>query len=217
MSHAWIGFGDTKDNDCARLPERLITAKHINLIFMLAEKCNMKNKTIAEVWLRGQLPGLLPALQPVAHALLQVREELNELMENFPAELLWKQPAGLASAGFHLQHMKGVLDRLFTYAKAGILSARQLDYLSAEGRDLGQTVEFLVKEFNEQVDRAIEQLFRMAENELYVARGVGRQQIPSTVIGLVAHAAEHSMRHLGQLLVTVRILSADFKQVQPQF
>jgi hypothetical protein len=38
-----------------------------------------------EVWLRGPLPGMPPLLQPVAHALLQAREELVELLHDFPA------------------------------------------------------------------------------------------------------------------------------------
>ena len=70
-----------------------------------------------EYWLRGPVPGIPALLQPVAHALLQAREEVNALMLGFPADLLWEQPAGLASAGFHLQHLAGVLDRLFTYAQ----------------------------------------------------------------------------------------------------
>jgi hypothetical protein len=38
-------------------------------------------------------------------------------------------------------------------------------------------------------------------------RGVGRKQIPSTVLGLLFHSAEHTMRHTGQLLVTCKILT----------
>jgi len=164
------------------------------------------NKT--EVWLRGPLPGIVPALQPVAHALLQANEEVIALMEGFPLQLLWEKPAGLASVGFHLQHMKGVIDRLFTYAQGTMLSTDQLNYLSAEGRDTGQTVDFIVKEFNEQISRAIAQLSQTTAPDLFATRGVGRQQIPSTVIGLLVHAAEHTMRHLGQLLVTVKIQTA---------
>jgi hypothetical protein len=83
----------------------------------------------AEVWLRGPLDGIPALLQPVAHALLQAREEVNELMLNFPDALLWEKPAGMASVGFHLQHMAGVLDRLYTYARAEQLNQQQLDYL----------------------------------------------------------------------------------------
>ena len=165
------------------------------------------NKT--EVWLRGPVPGILPVLQPVAHALLQAREEVNALMENFPPQLLWQKPAGLATAGFHLQHMKGVVDRLFTYARGEMLSPDQLNYLSAEGRDAGQAVDFLVRAFDEQITLAIAQLSQTAAADLFATRAVGRQQVPSTVIGLLVHAAEHTMRHLGQLLVTVKILTTN--------
>lgn len=53
-------------------------------------------------------------------------------MQDFPDSLLWERPAGVASAGFHLQHLSGVLDRVFTYAKALALSPAQLEELHAE-------------------------------------------------------------------------------------
>lgn len=68
-----------------------------------------------------------PLLQPVAHALLQAREEVEALMLDFPEALLWERPAGVASVGFHLQHLTGVLDRLLTYARGEALSQGQLD------------------------------------------------------------------------------------------
>ena len=166
----------------------------------------------AEVWLRGPLPGILPALQPVAHALLQAQEELNEMMKGFPDELLWQGPAGAASAGFHLQHMTGVLDRLFTYAKGKMLSAEQLQALAAEGKpSQNASVNLLVQQFNEQGGRAMAQLTRTLPGELFETRGVGRAQIPSTVMGLLVHAAEHTMRHLGQLLVTVKVVKSEMR------
>ncbi|MEP7277166.1 MAG: DinB family protein [Bacteroidota bacterium] len=165
------------------------------------------NKT--EVWLRGSLPGILPALQPVAHALLQTREEMNRLMEGFPETMLWQQPAGTASVGFHLQHMAGVLDRLFAYAKGRSLSETQINQLAAEGRgEAGDTAPLQVQGFARQVDLSLTQLINTSAGELFETRGVGRAQIPSTVMGLLAHAAEHTMRHLGQLLVTVKVVRA---------
>lgn len=161
-----------------------------------------------EVWLRGPLPGMPALLQPVAHALLQAREEVNERMNHFPDALLWERPAGVASAGFHLQHMAGVLDRLFTYADAQLLSQEQLDALAMEEKPSppNHTVALLLQQFSSQVDKAMEQLKKTKEESLLQSRGVGRAQIPSTVLGLLVHAAEHTMRHLGQLLVTVRVL-----------
>jgi uncharacterized damage-inducible protein DinB len=162
----------------------------------------------AEVWLRGPLPNILPLLQPVAHALLQVREELNDLMAGFPDELLWQRPAGLASPGFHLQHLAGVLNRLFTYARGEILSQQQLEYLAAEEKPGQDTItcKTLVKLFNYQIDKCLYELSIAEEDALLEIRGVGREQIPSTVIGLLVHAAEHTTRHYGQLLVTVIVL-----------
>jgi hypothetical protein len=161
-----------------------------------------------EVWLRGPLDNIPPLLQPVAHALLQAREEINELMLGFPEILLWVKPMGMASPGFHLQHLTGVIGRLFTYARGGALSQRQLDYLKSEGEppEKEYTINDLVGRFNKQVDKALKQLSKVDEATLTATRGVGRAQVPSTVIGLYTHTAEHTMRHLGQMLVTVGIL-----------
>ena len=159
-----------------------------------------------EVWLRGPLANIPMLLQPVAHALLQAREEVEKLMENFPDEYLWNKPAGVASVGFHLLHLRGVLDRLFTYAKGNKLSDEQLAALQRETQSHNITVEQLVKSFDEQVDKAIKQLIETPENSLLEKRGVGLAQLPSNVLGLLFHAAEHTMRHTGQLLVTARIL-----------
>jgi uncharacterized damage-inducible protein DinB len=162
-----------------------------------------------EVWLRGPLPDMPALLQPVAHALLQAREELNELMTGFPDELLWDNVAGMASPGFHLQHLTGVLDRLFTYAQNKALSPEQLEYLSKEGKPTNKTytTQNLVEAFNQQVDKALLQLSGADVSTLTDFRPVGRGKLPSTVIGLYTHSAEHTMRHLGQLIVTVRVLS----------
>lgn len=161
-----------------------------------------------EVWLRGPLQGIPALLQPVAHALLQAKEEVNALMEDFPEILLWVKPAGMASTGFHLQHMAGVLDRLFTYARGRALTQHQLSKLAAEGimPEIAYSVITLLEIFNRQVDEALKQLSETNELSLTEVRGVGRAQLPSTVIGLYTHAAEHIMRHTGQLLVTVKIL-----------
>lgn len=169
----------------------------------------MSNKP--EVWLRGPLPDMPTLVQPVAHALLQAREEVSELMTNFPEEKLWQKVAGMASPGFHLQHLAGVLDRLFTYARAEALSDSQLDALQAEGKPPVDTcdVNMLVNRFAHQVDAALTQLQQTDESQLTQVRGVGRAQVPSTMLGLYVHSAEHTMRHVGQLLVTVKILKAE--------
>ncbi|MBD2703249.1 DinB family protein [Spirosoma sp. BT702] len=168
-----------------------------------------------EVWLRGPLPDVPPLLQPIAHALMQAREEVKTLLGDFPETLLWEQPTNprnghqLASAGFHLQHLTGVLDRLFTYARREPLSDQQLATLAVEGKptEPRPTGQEMIRQFNEQVEKALFQLRQTDERTLTEVRSVGRSQLPSTVIGLLTHSAEHTMRHVGQLLVTSQLIA----------
>lgn len=160
-----------------------------------------------EYWMRGPVENIPVLLQPVAHTLLQSRDEVFETMQDFPTGLLWLKPAGMASPAFHMQHLTGVLDRLFTYARAEQLNEQQLFYLSSEGKEnITITKDLLLGNFKLQVEAALKQLAVTDENTLTDFRGVGRKQLPSTVLGLLFHAAEHTMRHTGQLLVTANIL-----------
>jgi len=169
---------------------------------------DMKNNEKPEVWLRGPLADIPDLLQPVVHALLQAQEEITFLVQDFPDELLWERPAGVASAGFHLQHIAGVLDRLFTYARKESLLDSQLAYLKTEGNEPfpGCTATDLLKVLNNRIYSVMQQLQQTDESTLKEVRYVGRAGIPSTHLGLLFHAAEHTQRHLGQLLVTARIL-----------
>jgi len=165
--------------------------------------------TQQEYWLRGPIENIPSLLQPIAHALLQARDEVKEAITGFPEDKLWQKPAGVASVAFHLQHMTGVLDRLFTYANSEQLNEQQLKYLAAEGKE-DETISLneMYDRFSMQVDKAIEQLRNTDEKILLKTRGVGRKEIPSTVLGILFHAAEHTQRHNGQLIVTARIVSA---------
>jgi len=160
-----------------------------------------------EVWMRGPIAGLIPLLQPVAHAILQARDEVNLIMIDFPDELIWERPNDVASIAFHLQHLSGVLDRLFTYANNKILNEDQLELLALES-DSTQflTIKGLLTRFNNQVNKALTQLKNIEEKTLLEPRGVGRKQIPTNQLGLLFHAAEHTQRHVGQLLVTIKML-----------
>jgi len=164
-------------------------------------------ESLPEYWLRGPVEGVPDLLQPVAHALLQAREEISQAMANFPLELLWTKPSGLASVGFHLQHIAGVIDRLFTYANDQPLAPLQRQSLSDEGVEKqGIEVLTLIEELGNQIDTAISKLKNSDPDTILQPRAVGRKKLPSTRFGLLFHAAEHTMRHTGQLLVTCRIL-----------
>jgi uncharacterized damage-inducible protein DinB len=163
---------------------------------------------MTEVWLRGAIDGIPPLLQPVAHSLLQCREELNaSLMEMTPKQI-WARPSGAASAGFHARHAAGSLDRLFTYARGEQLSDAQRAALADEEDRDGAPIAAaaLVTAFEQAVERALAQLRSTDETTLLDARGVGRARLPSTVIGLLFHAAEHTQRHVGQLVTTAKLV-----------
>ncbi len=163
--------------------------------------------SLPEFWLRGPVEGIPPLLQPAAHALLQSREELKKYTKDFPEEFLWKKPMGRASVGFHMQHLTGVLDRMLTYAKSEPLSKEQFVFLKNEGSsETEKSVSELQCDFENKVSEALEYFKTLHEDQLIEPRTVGRKKLPSTLIGLLIHAAEHSQRHIGQLLVTVSFL-----------
>jgi hypothetical protein len=159
-----------------------------------------------EWWQRGPVAGVPALLQPVAHILLQVRESVGELVDNL-TEAQWNaRPAGVASAAFHVRHITGVIDRLFTYARGQTLSAEQFAAIKLEGAPVSSAdVPTVLNALAARVDAAIAELRTIDAATLGDFRGVGRAQLPSTVIGCLVHGAEHSMRHVGQLSVTTRV------------
>lgn len=160
-------------------------------------------------WLRGPVTGVAAGLQPVAHALIQTIEEATDSVAGFPDERLWDRPAGLASVGFHLKHIAGVVDRLFTYARGEALSQEQRDALAQEPREPGAPVgaEELLRAMTQRLERALEELKAIDEATLHDERLVGSKRLPSNVQGLLFHAAEHAQRHVGQLLVTAKVVA----------
>ena len=162
-----------------------------------------------EVWLRGPIEDVAPLLQPVAHGLLQCRLEVRATLPSLTAAELWTSPGGAATAGYHVRHAIGSLDRLFTYARGEQLSREQLTALREEGRpDERDGIENeLVAEFDAAVERALTQLRATDPATLLEPREVGRARLASTVLGLLFHAAEHTQRHVGQLVTTAKVLN----------
>jgi uncharacterized damage-inducible protein DinB len=161
-----------------------------------------------EVWLRGPIPGIPPVLQPAAHALLQVPEDVLPAVADLTAVQLWARPGGAASVGFHLKHLPGSVDRLLTYARGEQLSQAQMACLASERtvHDDRPTLESLTAGLSKGIDSAIEFLRAVPDDALLEPREVGRQKRPSTTLGLIFHAAEHSSRHAGQVVTLSRIV-----------
>ena len=165
---------------------------------------------LPEVWLRGPLPGYSPLVMPAAHCLMQCREEIRATAGALSPDRLWLRPNGVASVGFHLRHIAGSLDRLLTYARGHQLDRAQQIALRAEGEPGAPpaTADELVARVEVAIDVALDALRTTPESDLLLPRAVGRAGLPSNVLGLLFHAAEHTHRHTGQLVTTTRFVQA---------
>lgn len=160
-------------------------------------------------WLRGPVPDVIPMLQPVAHSLIDCREDVETRLVGVSSERIWTKPGNAASIGFHVRHAMGSIDRLFTYARGEELSVEQLTSLKNEGiRGTGgpETAEELIGAFQQTVERAMIQVRGTQETDLLEFRAVGRGKLPSNVIGILMHAGEHTQRHIGQMSTTLKIV-----------
>ena len=163
-----------------------------------------------EVWLRGPLPDVPAALQPAAHSLLQSLEELRRTLPPLTDAELRARPGGAASVAFHAVHAAGSLDRLTTYARGAALDDAQLRALAAEARvdDAPCDGAALLAAGATTIERALAQIRATDPATLADVRHVGRARLPSTVGGLLFHAAEHTQRHAGQAMTTARVVAA---------
>ena len=167
--------------------------------------------TEPEVWLRGPIHDVPALLQPVAHGLLQCAAEVAATISPLTPAELRARPSGAGSVEFHVRHAIGSLDRLLTYARGEPLTGTQLAALASEHETErpASDAERLMASFAAAVERAVAQLRATDSAQLLDARAVGRGRLPSTVIGLLVHAAEHTQRHVGQLVTTARIVRAE--------
>src|SRR5215213_4957698 len=133
---------------------------------------NMAN---TEWWQRGPIDGVPAVLQPIAHILFQVRESVGEIVAPLTEHEWNARPAGVASAAFHVRHIAGVIDRLFTYARGKALSTEQMATLRAEREPhLAATeVAAVLQTLDARVESALAELRTIDPAILGQFRGVG--------------------------------------------
>lgn len=161
-----------------------------------------------EPWLRGTLPDVPAVVRGVLHALELAREDVDRWCGGLTGVELNARPSGLPSVAFQVQHIAGSLDRLLTYAEGGQLSPSQLEALKREGEGSAVMVHVLMREFDRAVGNAAERVRAFAVQDLEQTRSVGRKQLPTTVGGLLVHVADHTQRHVGQVITTAKVLMA---------
>ena len=161
-----------------------------------------------EPWMRGPLAGIDPLLAPLHYSFQMAREDLAQHTAGLSQAQLWAKPFGLTPVGFHIRHIAGSTERLLAYLQGRELTPAQLTSMAAEsGPDQPP---------REHLHEAMEEVFRQAEavvraldtSTLRDARTVGRKRLPTTVIGLLTHMAEHTQRHVGQAIAAAK-LAAD--------
>jgi 5-oxoprolinase (ATP-hydrolysing) subunit A len=161
---------------------------------------------LPEPWMRGQLSGVDPLLAPVLYTFMHAREELAQHTSDLTADQLQARPNGAASVAFHIRHIAGSTDRLMTYAEGRQLTEAQMASLKAEAQANG-TREELLAAVDEAFDRAERVVRGFSIEQLRQPREIGRKRLPTTVHGLLVHVAEHTMRHVGQAVTTVKVVS----------
>ena len=173
----------------------------------------MTSTPTIEAWLRGPVDGVPPLLMPVAHALLHAREDAMRALRDLDERQIWMD-AGAAPVGYHVRHLGGALDRLLTYARGESLSAEQRNAVRTETQpgEPPAGADALIRDLDAAIERALAQVRATDPDTLLEPRGVGRQQLPSTVLGLLFHAAEHAARHAGQAMTTARLIRSRGRQ-----
>jgi len=160
-----------------------------------------------EPWLRGTLTEVRAVSRGVIHALLLAEEDVTKWCSELTEAELNARPLGLPSVAFQLRHIARSLDRLLTYAEGAQLSSEQVAALKSE-MDESATRERLFAEFGAAIQRSLRRVKEMAAVDLEEPRGVGKKQLPTSVGGLLVHVADHTQRHVGQAITTVKILLA---------
>jgi uncharacterized damage-inducible protein DinB len=163
---------------------------------------------LPEPWLRGPIPGVDVLTAPILYAFQQARENIVAHTDGLSTEQIWATPFGFGSVGFHLRHIAGSIERLMTYVVGEQLSAAQIEAISRE-KDPGATRDELLAGLDAAVARATEIVRGIDPSSLRTPREVGRKRLPTTVIGLLTHIAEHTQRHVGQAISAAKLARID--------
>jgi uncharacterized damage-inducible protein DinB len=157
---------------------------------------------MVEPWLRGTLTEFDAVRRQVLHALELAGEDVERWCAGLTEAQLQARPASIAPVVFHLRHIARSLDRLLSYAEGNELSPAHLQALATE---LAPGAEGLA-ELRLGLHAAMERVKAIAPESFQERRFVGRDRLATTVGGLLVHCAEHTQRHVGQAIITAKIV-----------
>ncbi len=159
-----------------------------------------------EPWLRGTLTDVPAVIRAVAHAFELAHEDAERWCGDLTGVEVNARPAGLPSVAFQLRHISGSADRLLTYAEGRVLSQEQMAELAREAASAMRHV--LLREFGKSMEGAAQRVRGFIGADLEAERFVGRRRLSTTLGGLLVHVAEHTQRHVGQMVTTAKIVKA---------
>ena len=159
-----------------------------------------------EPWLRGTLTEVPAAIRAVLHALELAGEDAERWCGDLTGVEVNARPADLPSVAFQLRHISGSVDRLLTYAEGRELNQEQLAELAHEAD--GAMPHVLLREFGRSMERTSQRIRDFIGEDLEAERFVGRKRMPTTLGGLLVHVAEHTQRHVGQMVTTAKLVKA---------
>ena len=163
-----------------------------------------------EPWLLGGITDLDPLRAGLLYSFRHATRDIAEWTAEVPEEELQMRYGNLASAAFHVRHIAGSVDRLLTYATGHQLSETQLEELrQEEGRPA--TRSGLLAELETALTKA-EATVRSLDPARYgETREIGRRRVPVPLGVLLLHVAEHTQRHVGQLIMTIKVIREEYR------
>ncbi len=141
------------------------------------------------------------------HSLEMAQEDTAKWCSDLDDRELHARPFNLPSVAFQLRHIARSLDRFCTYAEGTPLSPDQFKALASE-MDGSRNTESIFSELEESLDRTRQRLDAIVRQPPDLPLSIGRKALPTTLTGLLIHAAEHTQRHVGQAITTAKLIMA---------
>lgn len=153
---------------------------------------------MVEPWLRGTREESPAAIRAILHALDQAEEDVRRWTADLTAQELEASPHNLPPVAFQMRHISRSLDRLLTYAEDGPRAESEA----------GMSRDAMLTEVFSAISASRGRVAALGGEDFEAARYVGRARLKVTLGGLLVHIAEHTQRHVGQLITTSKVVRA---------
>ena len=160
---------------------------------------------MTEPWLRGTLSDVPVVQRAVLHSLEMAREDTAKWCRALDEREMHARPFNLPSVAFQVRHIARSLDRFCSYAEGTPLSSEQFAALASEMDDSG-TPASIFSELEDSLEKTRRRLEALVRQPPDLPVTIGRKALPTTLTGLLIHAAEHTQRHVGQAITTAKLI-----------